>query len=86
MEPRKTPECPECEKLFKVSPQSQIIGAFLEHLKEKGIELAEWHRNSLVLVSDSTEDLLSEYFDIDMGKVEEERRALLKYLRGQEKL
>jgi hypothetical protein len=81
MKPHKEPKCPECEKLFKVSPQSQVIGAFLEHLKENGVKLSEWHRNSLVPIRSSTEDLLAEYFDIDMDKVERERQALLEYLK-----
>lgn len=83
--PRKEPECPECEKLTKVSGESQAIGNFLEHLQEQGIVLAEWRGSgstqSLILNHSSIEYLLAEYFNIDMDKVEKERRALLEYLR-----
>jgi hypothetical protein len=80
------PKCPECEKLTKVSKESQAIGNFLEHLQERGIVLSEWWGSgvtqSLILHHSSAEDLLAEYFNIDMDKVEKERRALLEYLRG----
>lgn len=95
------PECPECERLHEVAPESQKIGEFLEWLKcHKGLMLAKYHTHSdgcydddddrvcgyrsddLEPVHNPTEKLLAEYFKIDLDKVENERRALLDYLRG----
>ena len=81
---------PECEKLAKVSKESQVVGEFLEWLQnEKEIALAKWAQvegsvfsnSNLFLVHDSTESLLAEFFEIDMNKVEEERQQILKELR-----
>lgn len=59
---------PECARLSDVRSKSQVCGAFLEWLEqEKG-----WH-----LPAYNMQQLLAEYFDIDLNKVETERRALL---------
>lgn len=101
------PECPECERLTKVSEESQKIGYFLEWLDNHGIQLAVWDNNYSGVVRDSEgneEDfsgklvpdwkhkgdsginkLLAEYFDIDLDKIEKERRALLNWIREEQK-
>ena len=74
-------EYPECEKLTAVAPQSQAIGEFLvEFLPDKGIALCEldedsgrWHP-----AHRSVNDLLAEFFGIDMDRVEQERRQILR--------
>ena len=73
----------ECARLVKVSAESQKLGAFLEWLRgEKGYELGEWDKyDRLMPVSRRTEDLLAEYFGIDLEQVERERRMLLSALR-----
>jgi hypothetical protein len=78
----KQPECPECEKLSKVSEESNKIGDFLDWLiYEKQISLCQWNKVSNYLhCGRSNEDLLAEYFDIDMDKVEKERDNLLSWL------
>ena len=41
------PECPECERLHEVAPESQKIGEFLEWLRgQKQIMLAQYHAHS----------------------------------------
>ena len=41
------PECPECERLHEVAPQSQVVGEFLEWLQvEKGFVLGNYHEHS----------------------------------------
>jgi hypothetical protein len=85
------PQCPECEKLSKVSKQSDPIGQFLEWLKNaRGYKVAEYitdphsYRGEdqiLVEVKETTEQLLADYFDIDLEKVEKERQMLLNWLR-----
>lgn len=74
---------PECEKLREVHSQSQVIGQFLDWLQhEKRISLAEYDEyDRLQWAAKKNEDLLAEFFDIDLKKVEEERRAILDELR-----
>jgi hypothetical protein len=78
---------PECDKMAKVRDQSQSIGEFLEWLSGKGIHLGKQFNYNDVDYSEflpysyTTEELLAEFFEIDLNKVEEERRALLEELR-----
>ena len=86
---------PECEKLSKVSRESQKLGDFLEWLKGQGYYLCKFYdRETLDASRDQSEegfypdyisiiDILAKYFDIDMNKVEEERAEILKKLREQ---
>lgn len=84
---RQQPECPECEKLTSASEESSKIGNFLDWLSENNILLARYEKcndfkdEMLFPVQKSFEQLLSEYFEIDLNKVEQERRALLDWLR-----
>ncbi len=64
----------ECDKLHKIKDKAQSIGEFLDWL-------VEYHQVSL---PDSIVELLAEYFDIDLEKVEEEKRAILEELRNKE--
>jgi len=83
------PKCPECEKLNAAAPYSQKIGEFIEWLHTKGICLAEWVEDSeypdedegdLRSIRTNKQDLLAEFFEIDMNKVEKEREQMLAYL------
>ena len=80
----------ECDRLVAVSGESQAIGEFLD---TAGYTLGEWvseyegadgriheYMNGprLEPVGKSINDLLAEYFKIDMARVEAERRALLR--------
>lgn len=87
---KKQPECPECEKLAKVSEESNKIGDFLEWLSSKGFVIAGYEHNirnfeELVVVrgfqgSSGINNILAEYYGVNMNKVEKERKALLAWL------
>lgn len=77
---------PECDRMVAVAPFSQMIGDFLDWLGETGITLCDSddsYRTSLgpeerfMPHYESYELLLARYFQIDLQKVEEERRAIL---------
>jgi hypothetical protein len=82
----KQPSCPECEKLAAVSEESNKIGEFLEWLDSQQVTLCKWH-NGLEMYqphpfeSLSINQLLAQYYDIDLDKVEDERRVLLEWIR-----
>lgn len=83
-EPEK-PKYPEHEKLAKVRDRSQAIGEFLEWCNEQGWHLAEWVADKwddrMFPIHLSISEVLARYFDIDQGRLEEEKRALLQGLR-----
>ena len=80
---------PECEKLKKAAPESHKIGFFLDWLESQGIHLAHWVESfedftdpdMLDYIKETREQLLARYFEIDLDKVETERRAILEDLR-----
>ncbi len=77
---------PEHEKLEKIRDKSQLIGEFLEWLnEEQHLFICEEdtgsYENAFVLFSFSNEVLLARYFDIDLDKLEQEKRQMLKELR-----
>ena len=77
------PDTPELAKMKSVQAESQIIGAFLDHLGQAGLCLAEYNdRDQLVPVGKSIEQTLAGYFEIDLQKVEKEREALLEHIRS----
>lgn len=71
---------PECEKLKAISDKSNAIGQFLD---ESDYTLCKWDEKHERYwpVHESIEQILAKYFDIDMEKVETERRAMLENLR-----
>jgi hypothetical protein len=83
----KQPSCPECEKLAAVSKESNKIGEFLEWLTDdNGVTFARWDDNHERWECHSFDylsinQLLAEYYDIDLDKVEDERRVLLEWIR-----
>lgn len=82
----------EHDKRSKVLSRSQEIGDFLDWIThEKGWFLAEVPKfedhpdnNCVYPVYYSPESLLAEYFDIDLDRIELERRDMLKRLRGEQ--
>jgi hypothetical protein len=83
------PPCPECEKLAAVSEESNKIGDFLNWLFSKDLLIAGYEHSggrweTLVVRkyqgSNGINRLLAEYYEIDLDKVEKERRALLEWL------
>ena len=72
----------EVERMLKIKDKSQAIGEFLDWLsEEKSIELAYWVGNDLCPSHVPYEQLLAEFFDIDLNAAENERRSLLAQLR-----
>lgn len=71
-------EYPEHTKLLQIQAESQSIGDFLDWLQSEGIVLAQWHdQYHLGLAATSTQLLLAAYFDIDLAKLEAEKRQML---------
>lgn len=75
---------PECEKLSEHHSQMEIIREFLEWASENGMEFGSWEpglpgqvHDNFNPVNQSIDQYLARYFGIDMGKVDEERRAML---------
>ena len=81
-------ETHELDKMLSAQPDSQIIGEFIEWLRSEGYRIAEYADGGfgddyLCEASNTTEELLADYFGIDLAVVERERRVLLDQLRQQ---
>jgi hypothetical protein len=75
-------DTPELDKLLSVAPQSQVQGSFvawLTHEREPRVVLAHLDAASeeLVWCGTTIEKLLAEYHQINLDRVENERRALI---------
>lgn len=84
MKTKPYPKTPELDKMKAVQSESQIIGRFIEEMsgRSPGMILAAYDdRDRLWPVTHSIEKILAEYFDIDLVKVEKERRAILESIR-----
>jgi hypothetical protein len=78
-------EYPECERLAEVAPKSQVIGEFLDWLANKGIALGTWDGDMYLRVhSYVPNELLAEFFEIDLKLVERERAQLLSTIREEQ--
>lgn len=91
--PNRSVDTPECEKMQAVKGESQAIGEFLDWMtSSKGYVIAEYPKalkvlhhhalqtqvgDELLPIHTRIEELLAEYFNIDLKKVEKEKRALL---------
>lgn len=90
-------EMKECAKLANISKQSEPIASFIDWLKrekrivlgivtyeqlgtEPGVELAGMYK-----IQTPIGTLLAEYFQVDMERVEAERRAMLKHIHDKNK-
>jgi len=80
---------PACDRMLVVKDKSQLCGEFLEWLESRytlcipGKKYPANHRYDLAHID--VEELLAEFFNIDLEEVEREKRALLKQLaRGTE--
>jgi len=77
-------EIPEHEKLAKVKDKSQAIGEFLTWLThDRGCEICEYLDDEdpehlvFMPVRDGIQELLADYFGIDLDLLEMEKQALL---------
>lgn len=78
------PNTPELNKLKHALPESRSLSRFLDWLEENDMRVCkpsetEWGYDS---ISENSERLLARYFEIDLERVEDERRALLDYQRS----
>lgn len=78
------PKTPELDKMKKVQDESQSLGAFLDWLQnERKIILCEYNNKDEHYpfpIYKSIEQILAEYFKIDLKKCENERRAILAHI------
>lgn len=81
-------EYPEHYKLRAISDKSQVVGEFLEWLKSgeahpdgKSIELAYHIGDFLEPHYEGKECLLAKFFEIDLRRLEEEKRQMLEECR-----
>ena len=86
---------PELDKMLVIQDKSQKIGEFLEWLSEQDIELMTqpeeqcsdcYERENcggvmMMYISRSKEQMLADFFDIDLVKCEQERQALMDAVR-----
>ena len=74
----------ECDRLAAVKDESQVIGEFLDWLSVQGIALAKPDEETASLppcwflpIQEGPEDLLARFFEIDLIKLDDEKRAIL---------
>ena len=79
---------PEHDKLTKVRDSSQLIGEFLDWAGQQGMSLctceeSEYRRerDAYIPVRKRIEDLLAEFYEINLTKLEHEKQAMLDALR-----
>ncbi len=81
---------PELDKILAVKEKSQAIGKFLQWLGEQSLVICEYdHDNScydcgnrLCQTRSTIEQLLADFFKIDLNKCEQERQQILADLRS----
>lgn len=87
----KYPKTPELDKALSIKDKSQVIGEFIDWLKEKNIYLKtpieeeNEHGDKQqywVYPFENLIKLLHQFFEIDENKCEEERVAILEYIRS----
>ena len=76
-------EYPEHDKLHAIKHESQAVGAFLEWIRDKGIEfcLFDDRIEEYVPFRDSVEKILASYFEIDRTALENEKLAMIEACR-----
>lgn len=82
----KAPETPECDRMLDVHDLSQTIGAFLDWLPEVNLRVCTYDEKTGEFYPPGTSinRLLAQYFDIDLDKVEREKRAILEWVRAKQ--
>jgi len=69
------------ERFSETECERETLGAFLEWLRERGIQLAVWRNDEhLHPAHRPSSELIAEFLDIDLDQLEKERRALLERL------
>ncbi len=81
------PKCPECDKIVTTQDESQILSNFVDWLNSKGYaictieETPGYPKEQHIPLRKTYEQLFADYFEIDLNKCEQERRALLEAIR-----
>ena len=79
-------EYPEHEKLTEVKDKSQLLGEFLEWALSKNYAFCKrvtveegtpWERTEYQPYSGSVDKILAEFYEIDLLKLESEKRQML---------
>lgn len=70
---------PEHEKLALIQPLSQAIGEFVVWLREQSMIICMWNefRQEWVPVATSIDKLMARHFDIDLDRLEAEKRDMI---------
>lgn len=77
-------EYPEHQKLKAISDKSQAVHEFLEWLsRECGVELCTRHAKTEELIPwmKRHDDVIADFFEIDLTKINEEKEAMLAQMR-----
>ena len=74
------PRYPEHEKVKQIADSSQAVGEFLE-CSEYVLCVHDEERDRYSPVPMSVEEILAEFFDIDLAAVEREKREMLSNIR-----
>jgi hypothetical protein len=83
------PASPEIDKLNSEAMRHRITGEFIEWLSDNDFTICErvqntgWGTSTYVPTPMSLEQLLARYLEIDLNKVEDERRAYLAWHRAE---
>ncbi len=79
-------EYPEHEKLTAIQEKSQLLGEFLEWARSNGYDFCQmttqeegspWERVEYQPYRKSVDQILAEFYEIDLRKLEEEKREIL---------
>jgi hypothetical protein len=79
------------DRMRAVKPCAEILGPFLEWLQEQGYVICEWSESggygvpAWAPIRQNIEQLLADYFGIDLEQVEAEKRAVLAAWRQEER-
>lgn len=73
------PDTPNLDRMLEVRDKSQAIGEFLEWLQQQGYVVCEKTSGHYFPALKSTEELLAQYFGVDLEEAEREKRAVLNY-------
>lgn len=84
------PATPELDKMAAAIPAARVVGEFYDWLATEGIVLCSYvapsaengHEGSYYPVHIPAEELLRRWKGIDSDKIEQERQALMEYLRA----
>lgn len=68
---------PEHQKLRAIAKESQLIGSFLEDMREKGWNFCQYSEGDLIPDYRPIRAILADYFEIDQDKLEQEKLAML---------